>query len=323
MVRVAVGLVLAGLLVGCGNARPTERWFALTERYEPRGDFEASVLVRVDPQTLQPVEGRSLRLGDYATSHSLSPDRRTLAFGGANDGELLFVDLSHPRVLRRMTVAPPAANGIGESVDVIGWPRQALLLAVATPNTAWWAPHPSRLLLVDPQQRRVLQRTPLRGGLIASLSLRDGTVALLGATKRFPTLLVLRPDGSSWATQLRRLDLGGRDGVTLGGVYYSPERIPALATDGKRLFIVASDRPIAEILPARARCATTVLRFRVATCRTHRRSSLVQAASICASRRAQRFSAMTSSRSAATTSCRVGSAGLVPDTASSTAHYNL
>lgn len=249
MVRVAIGVVLVGLLVGCGNARPTERWFVLTERYEPRGDFEASVLIRVDSQTLQPLERRSLSLGDYVTSRVLSRDGRTLAFGGANDGELLFVDLSHPRVVRRMTVASPAGNGIGESVDVIGWPRRARLLAVATPDTAWWAPHPSRLLLVDPEQRRVLRRTPLPGGMIASASLRDGTVALLGAIKRFPTLLVLRPDGSTWATQLRLLDLGGRDGVTLGGVYYPPERIPALATEGERLFVVASDRPIAEILP--------------------------------------------------------------------------
>jgi hypothetical protein len=249
MVRLSLGVLAVGLLVGCSNARPTERWFVLTGRYEPRGDFEASVLVRVDPQTLRPLERRSVRLGDYVTSRVLSRDRRTLAFGGTNDGEILFVDLSHPTSVRRLTVAPPAGNGIGESVDVIGWPRRARLLAVATPATAWSAPHPSRLLLVNPEQRRVLRRTPLRGGMIASVSLRDGAVALLGAAKRFPTLLVLRPDGSTWATQLRRLDLGGGDGVTLDGVYYPPERIPALATDGKRLFVVASDRPIAEILP--------------------------------------------------------------------------
>ena len=248
MVRLALGAMLVGLLVGCGNAQPTERWFVLTDRYEPRGDFEASVLVRVDPKTLQPLESRSLHLRDYVTSRVLSDDRRTIALGGTNDGELLFVDLSHPGVVRRMTVAPPAGNGIGESVAVIGWPRRARLVAVATPDTAW-PPEPPRLLLVDPQQRRVLRRTPLRGGMIASASLRDGTVALLGATKRLPTLLVLQPDGSRWATQLGRIDLGGRDGVTLDGVYYPPDRIPALATDGKRLFVVASDRPIAEILP--------------------------------------------------------------------------
>jgi hypothetical protein len=248
MVRVALGVALVGLLVGCGNAQPTERWFVLTEPYEPRGDFEASVLVRVDPQTLQPLRSRGLRLGDYVTSRVVSRDRRTLAFGGANDGELLFVDLSHPRVVRRLRVAP-LVGGVGDSVDVIGWPRRARLLAVATPNTAWSAPHPSRLLLVDPEQRRVLRRTPLRDGMIASVSLRDGTVALLGAVKRFPTLLALRPDGSTWATRLHRLDLGGHDGVTLGGGYYPPDRMPALATDGKRLFVVASDRPVAEILP--------------------------------------------------------------------------
>jgi hypothetical protein len=152
VVRVALGVVLVGLFVGCGNARPTERWFVLTERYEPGGDSEASVLVRVHPQTLQPLESRPLRLGDYATSRILSGDRRMLAFGGAYDGELLFVDLSHPRVVRRMTVASPVGNGIGESVDVISWPRRTRLIAVATLDTAWWAPHPSRPLLVDPDR---------------------------------------------------------------------------------------------------------------------------------------------------------------------------
>ena len=82
------------------------------------------------------------------------------------------------------------------------------------------------------------------------MSLLDGTTALLIANARFPTVVIVRPDGSIWRKHLRRLGLGGRDGVRLRGVYYKPERDPALATDGhERIFIVVSDRPIAEVRP--------------------------------------------------------------------------
>jgi hypothetical protein len=109
-----------------------------------------------------------------------------------------------------------------------------------------------------------------------------------------------------------------------------------LAVSTTRPIVSPRSRPTADIssswpqidrswksCPARARCATTAFRFRVATCLTQRRSSLVQAASTCASRRVQRASATPSSRSVVTTSCRAGSAAMAPVTASSTARYRL
>lgn len=248
--RTVVVLLLGGMLAGaCGVSRPETRWFALTERYEPRGDFYASVLIRVDPITLQPLDRRGLRLGDAATSRVFSPDRRTLALGGTNFGQIVFVDLSRPTKTTRLTVAPDAEKR-GVEIEVRGWSRSARLVAVATDDGAWWAPHPSRLLIVDPQRRRVVRRMSFRGTVISSVSLLDGTTALLVVNARFPTVVIVRPDGSIWRKQLRRLNLGGRDGVRVRGVYFEPSRDPALATDGHaRVFVAVSDRPIAEVRP--------------------------------------------------------------------------
>jgi hypothetical protein len=248
--RTLVVLLLGGVLAaGCGASRHETRWFSLTERYEPHGDFYASVLIRVDPITLQPLNRRGLRLGDAATSRVFSPDGRTLALGGTNFGQIAFVDLSRPTKTTRLTVAPEAEKR-GVEIEVHEWPRRARLVAVATDDGVWWAPHPSRLLIVDPQRRRVVRRMSLRGTVLSSVSLLDGTTALLIANARFPTVVIVRPDGSIWRKHLRRLGLGGRDGVRVRGVYYKPERDPALATDGhERIFIVVSDRPIAEVRP--------------------------------------------------------------------------
>jgi hypothetical protein len=244
----AVAVVLVGLLAaGCGEARHTARMqlFGLQDVYYPRGHFEGSALVRVNPTTLQPL-GHQLRLGDAVTSRSLSPDGRTLALGGYS-GELLLVDLSKPRRARRMLLVRGHREA-GVEVDVVAWPRRARLIAVATVLGAWSQPHPSQLLVVDPYSDRVVRRESLRGSLLASVAVRNGTSALLVTRGRLPRLVVVGADGSSWSERLDRLDLAGSDGVRLGGDVYRPTRVPALASDGRdRVFVVASERPIAEV----------------------------------------------------------------------------
>jgi hypothetical protein len=249
-VRAAGALLLAALIVaGCGGSRPAVRLFAVADVLAPGGDFEASKLLRVDPGTLLPLDRHGLHLGDAVTSRALSPDGRTVAFGGTNFGEVLYVDLSHPtRVRREKIVATGHEDDTGVEIDVEGWPMRSRLIAVATVDGVWWGPHPSQLLVVDPQRRRVVRRAPLHGTVLASVSTRDRTIALLVVRGSFPRVVVVRPDGSTWTRSLRRLDLGGRDGVRLHGDYYRPERVPALATDGRGTVLVAApDRPIAEI----------------------------------------------------------------------------
>jgi hypothetical protein len=249
MLRGATAVVLAGLLaVACGESRPAARLFALADVYYPHGDFEGSALLRVDPTTLQPLERRGLRLGDAVTTRALSADGRTLALGASNFGEILFVDLAQPTRARRLTVVPGYEHDGGVETDVESWPLRSRLIVVATVAGAWWAPHPSQLLVVDPSRRRLVRRMRLQGTVLASVSVRDGTTALLVVRGRFPKLVAVRPDGSTWSRALRRLDLRGREHVRLDGISYRAIREPALASDGRRrVFVVASDRPIAEI----------------------------------------------------------------------------
>jgi hypothetical protein len=240
-------VTLVVLLAGCGESRPGTQLFAVADVDYAHGDFEGSALLRIDPSTLQPLRRRGLRLGDAVTTRAFSPAGDQVAFGGYNFGEIVFVDLP-PRRAMRMTVAPRYGRDGGIEVDVEGWPLRSRLIAVATVAGAWSAPHPSQLLVIDPGRRRVLRRTPLRGNVVSSVSAGNATTALLVIRGRIPRLVVVRPDGSTWSRSLRRLGLAGHDGVRLGGTYYRPIRVPALASDRLgRVFVVAADRPVAEI----------------------------------------------------------------------------
>jgi hypothetical protein len=240
--RAAPLLLIALVAAGCGGDRPHSQLFAVTQPFEA-----ASAVTRVDPETLRPL-GRSLRLPDVVTRPVLSRDGRMLALGGGGFGEVVFVDMSRQAVVKRMKVV--RVRYAGEvAVDVEGWPRASRLVAVATVAGAWSTPHPSRLLLVDPTRRRVVQRTPLHGTVASAVSLRDGTTALLVLGGRVPSLVVVPPTGPTWVRPLPPLDRGGGDGVRVAGIHLAPRHDPALATDGRRVFVVATDRPIAEILP--------------------------------------------------------------------------
>lgn len=245
--RKATLLLLTLCVAGCGNAshNSARQLFGLEER-----DSEISsthVLVRVSPRTLQPL-GPGLNLRDYVSSRAFSPDGKELAFGSSALGEVLYVDAGNPALVTRQTVMPGHRRLGGMEIDVEGWPRRNLLIAVATRTGTWWAPHPSWLLVVDPEARRVVRRTPLAGTVVASASPYGRTVALLVERARFPRIVIVEPDGSTWARTLARIGLGGLDGVRLAGTYYPPRRAPALATDGHgTLFVAASDRPLAEI----------------------------------------------------------------------------
>lgn len=250
MQRLALGIALLLLLAGCGGSKHRSAQLIGLDTYMVGGDeFEGTALVRVRAKTLRPY-GRRLLLGDGVTGAGVrSPDGKVLAFGGYNFGEILLVDLARLKQVAKVVVAGSGGRG-GVEVRVEAWPRPDRLVAVATAEGAWRRPHPSRLVVVDPVRRRVVRRASLHGGAIASATVGDGTVALLVIPYRkgTPTLAVVRPDGRLHAVRLERLDLGGRDGVRVGGLYFAPSRLPALASDGRRhAFVVAADRPIAEV----------------------------------------------------------------------------
>lgn len=243
---VALALLLAAVAAGCGNRSAAPRFFGIADVYYAHGDFEGSGLVQLDARSFQPT-GRVLRLGDAITSQALGPDGDTLAFGGYNFGAVLFVDLSQPTRVTRLPVVP--RTPAGTEIDVEGWHVRSRLIAVATVEGAWWSPHPSTLLVIDPAAGRVIRRIALHGTVWAASSLKDGTVALVVVSGRIPRLVLVDAEGSIWSRPLRRLDLGSRECLRVQHVSYCAEREPALASDGRsRVFVVVPDRPVAEVL---------------------------------------------------------------------------
>jgi hypothetical protein len=244
----AMCLLAGAFAAGCGGSRPAPRVFALADVYYPRGDFEGAALVRVNPRTLQPLRGSMLRLGDGVTSRVRSPDGHTLAFGGYNFGEIIFIDLAHPTRVRRLTPVRRSNGYTGVDVEVEAWPSRSRLIAVATVAGPWWAANPSSVLVIDPARGRVVRRTPLHGGAWPSVSVADGTTALLVNRGRIPRVVVVEPNGSTWSVRLSRIDLLGGKRVRVGGTSFAPTRVAGIASDGhSRVFVVAADRPIAEI----------------------------------------------------------------------------
>lgn len=247
--RLAAILLALAATTGCAGSRHEARLFALADVYSAHGDFEASALRRLDPVTLHALGRPGLRFGDAVVTRVASPDGRTLAFGGYNFGQVFYVDTSDPTKAQRQAIVPRRAVDDGVEIDVESWPRPDRLIAVATVTGAWSRPHPSQLIVIDPQSRRVVRRTSLNGNVAASVDAGRGTTALLVEKGRYPRVTLVGPTGSTWTTELRRVGLGGTDGVHLGGAYYPPSREPALATTGHgRLFVVAPSRPLAEIL---------------------------------------------------------------------------
>jgi hypothetical protein len=249
-------LLLATLLVGCGGSpqRSRDQVIAL-DTYQVGGDlgFEGTALVKLEPKTLRP-HGRRLRLGDAVQGGVFSPDRKRLAFGGYNNGELLLVDPERLELVKKIKLVKHDPTGQVE-IGTLGWPRRDLLVALTTVDGTWWAPHPSQLVFVDPGRGVVLRRVPVGGAIGDVSSLPDGTIVLLrlaattgGVAAGIPVLERISRDGSVRKVALPRLRLSGPDRIRVGGTTFVAERTPGLVTDKhRRVFVVVADRPIAEI----------------------------------------------------------------------------
>ncbi len=231
----------------CVSSAP-EAMLAVTGVYYPRGSFDGSGLLHVNPKTLRPLQRNPLRLGDAIGTQVPSPAGDRIALGGINMGEILFADRSL-RHLSRLTLVRHWQRLDTVQVDVEAWPLRSRLIAVATLHMApWWASKPSLLFVVDPVSRRVVRRLPLHGSVEAAVAARNGTTALVVAHGRDTRIVVVTPHGSVWSRALRGLDLRSGSVVRVDGTSYAPQREPVLATDGgDRVFVVAADRPIGEL----------------------------------------------------------------------------
>jgi hypothetical protein len=241
--RAAVGLaIVAGVLTSCGGARLAQQPAELIgfDTYMAPGDaFEATRLVKLDPETLRPVNRRGLKLGDAAAGGVLGPDGRTYAVGGINYGELILVDLK--RLKRVVTIAVQPSHGAEDiEVDVAAWPRPHCLIAVVGPAPGKYL-MPHLLAIIDPLRHRVRRITALHGTALAWVRGDGGRTAILttnGPGRIAPAqLVVVGPNGNIRTVEIPGITAGVGAVRNIG-----IDRFPGLASDGRHAFLVSGQR---------------------------------------------------------------------------------
>ena len=173
-------------------AEPAAESYALLEQ---RGK---TVLARIDPRTLAPI-GRTLSFGAHRFGPIRSPDGTQVAVAVPGRAAVDLIDLA--RLRRVATFAP--AGGERTAVRGLAWLRDDRLLVVVQRMSAPYSRdvESRELVVVDPQRRRLVTRTPLTNKLAL-----HGSVAAGGRL-----VLLLQPSTHKGSTvQLVVADADGR-----------------------------------------------------------------------------------------------------------------
>ena len=206
-------------------------------------DNDEAVLVRIDPYSLRPVDGRRLDLGRIHGFPTFSPDGRLVAFSDVYSyGQVQVIDVERLRTVARLDIGE---ESVRDAVGPLAWLDDQLLAVVEDGR-----PGDVVLTLVDPFRGSVDEADRIRGPawVVQTASSARHLVLMLGR----PTRGVLRP------TELAVADSEGRvRTVTLARVLsglvedgpVSRSADPALALDeeGERAFVVGAGALVAEL----------------------------------------------------------------------------
>ena len=206
-------------------------------------DDDEAALVRIDPQTLRPVDGKRLDLGRVHGFPTFSPDGELLAFTDVYSyGQVQVVNVEHLRTVARVDIGE---ESVRDPVGPLTWLDDRLLAVVEDGR-----PGDLVVALVDPLRGSVDESGRVHGPtwVQQSASSDRHLVLLLGR----PTQDVFRP------TELAVADSEGRvRTVTLARISsglvedepVSRSVDPALAVDedGERAFVVGAGALVAEL----------------------------------------------------------------------------
>lgn len=198
------------------------------------GSQASASLQLVDPVLLTSI-GKRLRVGLFNAERAVAPDGTTLAVVARDRPVVRFVDLERMRVLGDVRLAPA-----GE-VHVLRWTQRGLV-AVVDPQQG------SRLVWVDPQERRVTRVLRYRGEL-ADFRLAAGRIAVIEwpAGRVGPVRLnVIDPDRRARSIRVDRI----RGGWARKGNEIVRMAEPGLAIDpaGERAWLADADGEICEVV---------------------------------------------------------------------------
>jgi hypothetical protein len=204
--------------------------------------FEGSLkLVRLDPNTLRPLAGRTVPLAREPLGWSFSPCRSRLVMGSTARGATLrFIDLRRMRLLGGVTIS---RRGSGVATAWVG--RARVLSVVVTPGCC--GAGDTIVAGVDAERRRVLWRRRLGGSLQAGERVDGGLLLVLGPPGEAlgPSRLVhVGAQGPTRSVALPEIISGTRPARPVTESWN-----PGLAVDrsGGRAFVVQAGAPVAEV----------------------------------------------------------------------------
>lgn len=219
-------VILAGCSGGGGGETTEEQIFELGEHLTEAGPVGNS-LRRIDPTTMLPT--RALALGDFVNSRALSPDGRTMAFGAANDGRIVFVDLA---TMARRSVRITKAQY--RSVWVLSWPTRRTLVAASCHDAGKFGCFETRLWRLDPTNPRERRSTALPAVPQATYDAGTKRTFLLVRARR---VLVVEPDGRLRSVALGHAATGLAVDTGRGEVIAVGPRVPVAAIDVRTLSV--------------------------------------------------------------------------------------
>ena len=233
--------VLLVLPTAAGAGEPARTSVPAAAAREPllatRDSASSSRLFYVDPVSLRPLAGRSLRLGFHWGDFVRSPDRSLLSLSRNDRPELRFVRLDGLRFAGAMTFAG------GQFVQLVAWPSPHLLLALLDSS-------PGRVLAIDPSARKVLWRRSIGGSVLDVERSPAGVVVLAAPAGRIgpARIAAICADGSVRSVVLDRV-LAGFHRKQGSQDFIGKVRTPGLAVDpaGKRAYVVGAGEPVAQV----------------------------------------------------------------------------
>ena len=219
-------------------SEPLEPFFVAFGSYRRPGFYADSVLT-LDRETLATTG--TLRLGDAVTSPVVDPQRRLLALGGINFGNVILVDPARLEVTGKVDVEADRY----EEVNVVAWPEPDRLLGYAQATTAHHL-LPGRVFVADPERAEVVKSVPLHGSVMSAIPTRRGVAFLVAPDERVGRARVVLVDteGEVRAAGLRNIQAGYVDPGTPGE---SLLRDPALVSVRDTVYVVGAFEPVAAI----------------------------------------------------------------------------
>jgi hypothetical protein len=211
---------------------PEERLLAATS--DPAG----SVIHRVDRRTLEPLDGRGVKVPFYSAAAERSPNGKLLAVGESEGGKVLFVDVDHMQALGTAEVDSASY------VDRLHWVKTDLLLASLGGT-------PGMVAALDPSTNEVLSVHDLGGATLYSQPAGKELVSLVAPTSQIGPARLVAFDGS----ELREVTLtevpAGWEEMegTDDSDYRARQSVPALAVnpEGTRAVVIPGGGRVAEV----------------------------------------------------------------------------